>query len=183
MTFRPPISRFLIFAGIALAPLATAHAGDEDNLNERISASACQPRLSSDRAKLTWTGLDWAFASGETGTVVLECPIFTDWTDDTTGTRELEEMRLWYRDSDGTGNDARITAELRYIDVSWGVLSSVLVGEVDSHDSAAGTLTWGVTLLGSTPMIEAQYFVVVTMTRNDPSKTVIFRGISFFQEP
>lgn len=183
MTFRPPIPRSLIFAGIALAPLAIAHAGDEDNLNERISASACQPRLSSDRAKLAWTGTDWAFASGETGEVVLECPIFTDWEDDSTGTRELEELRLWYRDSDGTGTDAQITAELRYIDPAWGVLSSVLEGDVDSNDSATTTLTQRAVSLGSNTMIEAQYFVVVTMTRNDSSETVLFRGVSFFEEP
>ncbi len=176
------MNHLLLSANITLAPLSIARAGDEDNLNERVDAAACQTRQSSDRSKLVSTGSDWAFAPGAQGTVVLECPIFTDWEDDTAGTRQLDELRLWYRDSDGTGNHARVQADLRLIDPSGGVIASISEGSVDSNGSVTTTSTTRTTSLGGVDMMDAQYFVVVTMFRDDTSKTVLFRGVSFFEE-
>lgn len=66
---------------------SSARAADEDKLNERVSASACQPQSSGARPLIAWSGTDWQFESGEVGTVVLECPVFTPFEDEETGTR------------------------------------------------------------------------------------------------
>ncbi len=161
----------------------TSHAANKDRLNERISASACQPRNSADRALITWTGLDWEFKAGEEGTVLLECPVFTPFEDEEEGTRELSELRLWYRDSDGMSNAARIQASLRFVDGTTGVLASVLEGSVDSNGSSTTTQTTRATSLSNATMSDGQYFVVVTMFRNDTTKTLRFRGVSFFEKP
>ena len=162
---------------------ALAQGADEDKLNERVSAASCQPRLSSDRAKLTFSGTDWVFASGQTGTVILECPVFTDWEDDTTGQRSVQEVRLWYLDSDGFGPNAQVKAELRFIEWGLGSLTSQLVGDVNSNNSNTMIQTQRGVSAGGDLMEEAQYFVVVTMVRLNVNVTVRFRGVSFFQEP
>lgn len=115
--------------------------------------------------------------------MVLECPVFTPFEDEETGTREINELRLWYRDSDGTGTAARVQASLRFVSGTSGSLSSVLEGSVDSNGSATTTQTTRTTSLGNMAMSDGQYFVVVTMFRNDSTKTVLFRGVSFFERP
>jgi len=160
-----------------------ARAGDEDNLNERVAAAACQPRLSADRSKLLFSGADWTFKSASTGTVILECPIFSRFADEDTGTRTLNEIRLWYRDPDGTGASARVQAELRFVSGSTGVLTSVLEGSVDSNGSSSTIQTTRATALGGATMEDGQYFVVITMFRSTSTQNVRFRGVSFFEEP
>lgn len=94
--------RVLLAATITLAPLSIARAGDENNLNERVDAAACQTRQSSDRSKLAWTGSDWAFAAGAQGTVVPECPIAT------TDTRYSEELLVFAVELDESQHFVRV---------------------------------------------------------------------------
>lgn len=173
----------LALVGTFLTLTPRARAGDEDNLNERVSAAACQPRLSADRSKLLFSGSDWTFQSASTGTVTLECPIFSRFADQDTGTRTRNEIRLWYRDSDGTGTSARVQANLRFVSGTTGALTSVLEGSVDSNGSNMTTQTTRATTLGGVTMKDGQYFVVITMFRSASNQIVKFRGVSFFEEP
>ncbi|WP_272090271.1 hypothetical protein [Nannocystis bainbridge] len=164
-----------------LAVPGAARAAEDDKLNERVSAAACQPRLASDRSKLTWNGVDWRFTTGETGEVFLECPVYTPWTDEDSGNRIIEELRMWYIDTSGDLTDASVKVELRRIAPP--SLTSVLVGTVLSDNNSNTSPTTFATALNNLAMVDAQYFLVVRLFRQGTNRTVTFRGVSFFEAP
>jgi hypothetical protein len=162
-------SILLCSAGVAASP--------NDELNEKIHAAACEPALGADRAKLDLATGGWTFATGQTGTIKLNCPIYTPYWDEDFGFRNIVELRMWYRDTDGASNVARVNADLILRDFDDSAAS--FVAGVSSNSSATTTHTTIAATLNPHPMVDAQYSVVITMFRANTTKNVVFRGISF----
>lgn len=111
-------------------------------------------------------------------------PVHTPFEDEDTGPRTLNELRLWYRDSDGLGANANVRAQLQGIDGALGVLPPFQQGAtLNSSSNNVTAQTTLATPLNGVNMRDAQYFVVITLTRTSLTAIASFRGVSFFQEP
>lgn len=160
---------------LAALPVADVQADQQDYLFERVAASACQTRNSADRTKVTWTNGAWHLTAGELGPVEFECPIYTPWTDEDSGVRSPHTVRLHYRDSSGPTTGTSVKAQLMYLNPT--SLFPFVIAILDSDSSAN---TGESSISESVPaMVDAQYFVGVTLVRASTGSTVSFRGISF----
>jgi hypothetical protein len=149
------------------------------NYVETLSAANCLPYDESDDARLTRSNGAWGFASGQTGTASLICPIraFAPAVENEYYT--LYQAFLDYRDNDGAGNNERIELRFRYRkhDQSgvW-TLSTIL----DSNDSAAtGYNTVGEVGIPYTHHITDPYnipHVLITMYRSGTQTSPVFSG-------
>lgn len=170
-----PWAAVVLLAG--LAPARPAQAA-ETYFNLRISASACEPRLESQRALVRLSGAAWVFDGASTGTVALDCPVHRQSYSDFNPSSMMQRMRVWYRDPDGTGSQAGVTAFLRKRNVIDSV-GSVIGATFDSSDHAITTDTrQGVNLAHNAS--SAIYTVRVNMQRASSSVTSPrFTGIDF----
>ena len=172
-------------ATLAFIVVEPARASLNDHLNEHISAAACRVVNSDDRSLLQFDTAnnagDWIFAPGvEDEEVLLECPIYTRFTDEDTGIRSLSELRLWYQDTDGAGDLAFVSAELLLRRPTGVLISKGSVHSNNSNSMARTTLSLS---LGGAAMEDAQYFVQVTLFRSTTGHNARFRGLSFFTKP
>lgn len=98
-----------------------------DLLHRTIPASACSPLDSVQAAKVRLQQGAWRFDGASTSTVSFYCPIpinaFPADLEQGFGT-DMEFFRVWYRDSDGTGVFARVTARLSYRNLAGAWLNS-----------------------------------------------------------
>lgn len=169
--------------GLALLALCAtwpAWGAANDAVNERLTASACQPVSPEDRASLVLGSAGWSLASGFAGQAFLHCPILTPYQDETYGQRHFAEFRMWYRVPDP---DAQINASLLYrlsTDSSWSG-----VGNVHSSDNpAVGYTTQAEVYNPVLLLLDAQYAVEIVITRWDATTaTPTFKGVSFKEKP
>lgn len=182
-----PRSRHLLCAallGVVLPGSASAVTPDR-LLNESIPASSCQPVSPEDRdaAQLTETG--WTFGDEMSGTIELECPILTPYRYTQEPERVIPEYWLWYLDQDGDGMLGNVRSEL--CSRSLNAALSHCHPRLDSRtstDTGYTSVTQTFTSPGLT-MTDSQYFAKVTLTYSgrDGAGQVVFKGLSFTEEP
>jgi hypothetical protein len=130
--------------------------------------------------KLFISNAAWTFAGNSTGTVYLYCPLpINGNTVSAAGDdNDMETYRIYYRDSDGTGNAAEVRTRLIYRrsdglysgGAEWSSNSNVLDTEtnttayhVNAHDMTA----------------DGVYSFLVTLRRNNIDVAAVFSGIDF----
>ena len=92
----------------------TAGANDRDMLATTVPATACEPLNSSHANEVQLSNAAWVFRGTNTGTITFYCPVPRNaWTlSNTSNDNDISAFRVYYRDSDGTGTAARVTARL-----------------------------------------------------------------------
>ncbi|WP_096331558.1 hypothetical protein [Nannocystis exedens] len=151
-------------------------------LYNRIPASACSPESPDDDAVLQLSNGSWVFAPNETGTATLWCPVATDKPHSALDPYSINNLRLWYRDTDGTATGSQVTAQLYHRSDSASNPSSMTAG-IDSNSSSAtsNNTLWADVTTNTTS--NALFFVRVTISRNLSSLNVAFHGVDLPQSP
>ncbi|MDC0715633.1 hypothetical protein [Nannocystis bainbridge] len=165
---------------LAAATLVTAAPGFASeaaaaDLTNRVPASACSPETPDDDASLQLSNGSWILSGTETGTMTLWCPVATDKPYTGFSPFEIDYLRLWYRDPDGTAAGSQVTAQLYYRTEGSNNIWPMTAG-VNSNTSSvttSNTLSSAVTTNTST---DALFFVKVTISRDSTSSNVAFHG-------
>ncbi|MCY0985747.1 hypothetical protein OV203_01305 [Nannocystis sp. ILAH1] len=176
-----------LLISFAAAVLVTVAPGFESeaaaaNLYTRVPASACSPESPDDDAILQLSNGSWIFTGSDSGTATLWCPIVTDKGHSALDTYSISNLRLWYRDTDGTATGSQVTAQLYYRAENATNPSSMTAG-IDSNSSSAtsNNTLWADVTTNTTS--NALFFVRVTISRNSSSLNVAFHGIDLPQTP
>lgn len=178
------LSHCVAFLAVALA-VADVSASPNDYVIERIHASACQLENEADRIKVQLVEGDLVFASGQTGTVVLHCPLYTPYQDEDYGQRTLGYPTLWYRDPDGTGTNTHVKADFYYRTPFASTYTAISQYSLSSNSSATTTNTT-IAITGNIfvhLMQDAQYEVRIELKRTADNQPVSFRGVTFRDHP
>ncbi|MEG3845786.1 hypothetical protein QT971_00970 [Microcoleus sp. herbarium19] len=170
----------------AIAALFTfpsaAVANDQDVQATTIPASACRPESDTADASVRMVNGAFIFNPNSTGTVRFFCPLPINrlTVSNPSNDNDLTGYRVYYRDTDGTGNLAAITTHLFYRNSS--AASSIAVGAAWSSNSNPSNLTVNTSFfVPQNHQFEAfrLYFFVVTMRRNNINQDPAFGGIDF----
>jgi hypothetical protein len=152
----------------------TASAADPNRIS--IPASACQLDDPDDFALLEFENGSWVFVAGETGSVDLVCPVGRKEDFFEGDNWSFARMRLWYRDTDGTGSAANVTAQLsERTTTSAGSPFGPLIESSDSNTMSNTTRIANVNHV----IIDAMYYVTVRVRRNNTTQTPAFHGVDF----
>ncbi len=168
----------------AIAAAGPVLANDQDLRATTVPATACQPATQARSAMVLISNAAWTFAGNATGTVYLYCPLPVNGNtvsaagDDT----DIATYRIYYRDSDGTGNAAEVRTRLifRRSDglysggAEWSSNSNVLDTETNTtayHNNPHDMTDDGV------------YSFLVTLRRNNTDELAVFGGIDFHIPP
>ncbi len=109
---RRQLANILITTGMLLGLFSTTTLAT-DLLHTTVPASACQPR-SSDAHLVRMNNAAWSFRNGETGRATLYCPLPIHSSDFSPNDRSVDLIRIYYRDSDGSGAQASVTVRLMH---------------------------------------------------------------------
>lgn len=174
----------------ALAALFTfpsaAVANDRDVEATTIPASACRPESDTADASVRMVNGAFIFNPNSTGTVRFFCPLPINrlTVSDSSNDNDLSRYRVYYRDTDGTGNVVEITTQLFYRNSN--ANSSIPVGAAWSSNSNPSNLTVNTffyVLQSHQFEVFRLYFFVVTMRRNNINQDPAFGGIDFVLPP
>lgn len=170
----------------AIAALFTfpsaAVANDQDVQATTIPASACRPESDTADASVRMVNGAFIFNGNSTGTVRFFCPLPINrlTVSGPSNDNDLSRYRVYYRDTDGTGNAVEITTHLFYRNSD--ANASIPVGAAWSSNSNLSNLTVNTSLY----VLQAHqfevfrlYFFVVTMRRNNTNQDPAFSGIDF----
>ena len=151
-----------------------------DLWHRTVPASACAPLDSPYAAKVRLQNGAWRFDGASTGSVAFYCPIpINAWPADDAQPDHtaMQFFRVWYRDSDGMGANARVTVNLRYrlADGSWQLVPGTFNSSVFADMGFALKLTNAAHVFET----DALYSFYVTMFRANDTDTVEFHGIDF----
>ena len=168
-------------AGLFTFPSA-AVANDQDVQATTIPASACRPESDTADASVRMVNGAFIFNGNSTGTVRFFCPLPINrlTVSGPSNDNDLTGYRVYYRDTDGTGNLAEITTHLFYRNSNAG--SSIAVGAAWGSNSNPSNSTVNTSFfVGQTHQFEAfrLYFFGVTMRRNNINQDPAFGGIDF----
>jgi hypothetical protein len=151
-----------------------------DLWHRTVPASACAPLDSAYAAKVRLQNGGWRFDGANTSTVAFYCPIpMNAWPADDAQPNytTMQFYRVWYRDSDGTAVNARVTVSLKYrgLDGLW----HDVAGDLNSNVFADTGFT--TKIINSVHQFEtdALYSFYVTIYRANSNQTVEFHGIDF----
>lgn len=156
----------------------TARASDRDMLATTVPATACEPINSSHANEVELSNAAWVFRGANTGTITFYCPVprnartLSDATDD----NDISAYRIYYRDSDGTGTAARVTARLVYRRAD-GLFSAGSTW--DSNSLAATGNTTAIKANSHDLRFDALYSFLVTLNRTSTQQDPAFSGIDF----
>ena len=143
-----------------------------------IPASACIPN------KASWDLLDlssgsWIFASAETGTATLWCPVsLANWQWDNGTYQTINLIHLWYRDSDGGLAPTSVSAQLFLREPNDLGITAVSGASISSNGSGVTGNNQVYVDIDSYLMVGALYFVKVTMVRASTAQSANFHGLS-----
>ncbi|MEG4622832.1 hypothetical protein Q5691_00810 [Microcoleus sp. w1-18aA5] len=165
-----------------------AVANDQDVLATTIPASACRPESDTADARVRMVNGAFIFNDNATGTVRFFCPLPINrlTVSNPSNDNDLTGYRVYYRDTDGTGNLAEITTHLFYRNSNAG--SSIAVGTAWGSNSNPSNLRVNTSFFVRQTHQFGDfrlYFFVVTMRRNNINQDPAFGGIDFIppQEP
>jgi len=172
------LQHYLVIAfsvgGMALA-LVSNDAFAIEQYNISIPASACQP-ITPDSHLIQMTNSAWSFRSGQTGQAILYCPLPLR-SGDLTGTSiTIDNIRIFYRDTDASGTQANISVRLIHRRTDQGGI--FLTGSAWSSNIGSNTgynaAFHNINRLLSTNVI---YSFRVVMERVNASEDPVFGGI------
>jgi hypothetical protein len=163
-------------------------ANDQDALATPVPAPACEPQNQAQAAKVALSNAAWVFSGSSTGSVTFFCPVIlnciTEAEADPPNNNTISSFRVYYRDSDATGNAARVTARLAFRGSSGRFFAG---SEWDSNNPNAGSeLTGNRTDIQPNQhgvQCDALYSFLVTLMRADPAQNPAFSGIDFPPPP
>jgi hypothetical protein len=177
LLFITAIAAFFTFPSAAVA-------NDRDVQATTIPASACRPESNTADASVRMVNGAFIFNPNSTGTVRFFCPLPINrlTVSDSSNDNDLTGYRVYYRDTDGTGNLAEITTHLFYRNSNAG--SSIPVNAAWSSNSNPSNLTVNTSFFVDDPNHQFEafrlYFFVVTMRRNNnTNQDPAFGGIDF----
>jgi hypothetical protein len=160
---------------------ALAQLNPHDLTHRTVPASSCAPLDAGQSAKVRLQNGAWRFDGANTGTVSLYCPLpmnaFPADNSEPNYT-QMEFFRVWYRDSDGTAVNARVTASLRYraLDGGW---ESAHPGAFNSNVYVSTGFSTKIFDATHTFETDAIYSFYITIYRANADQTVEFHGIDF----
>lgn len=177
--------RMLIVAlgTVGLVGLAgTARANDRDMLATTVPATACEPLNSSHANEVQLSNAAWVFRGSHTGTITFYCPVPRNaWTlSDNTNDNDISAYRIYYRDSDGTGTTAQVTARLVYRGAS-GLFSAGSTWNSNNHAATGNTTAFKENV--HDVRFDALYSFLVTLRRTNTQQAPAFSGIDFATIP
>ncbi|WP_096326890.1 hypothetical protein [Nannocystis exedens] len=166
---------------LAAATLTTVAPGLESEadaayLRNRIPASACSPESPDDDAVLQLSNGSWIFTGTETGTATLWCPVATDQEYSALDPYSITNLRLWYRDPDGTATGSNVTAQLYYRTEGSNNLGTMTAGINSNTSNVTGSNRLGADVTTNTST-DALFFARVTISRNSSTASVAFHGL------
>lgn len=155
-----------------------ASANDRDLVATTIPASACELSNSDQADKVFLQQGSWRFRTGVTGGVIFNCPLslnrFT--VSDNSDDNDMTHFRVYYRDTDATGNRATLTARLKRRNINGGLFFGPQWNS-NNVNIAAHTAQIQPTL--HQMAFSGQYMVQVTMGRSSADQHPMFTGIDF----
>lgn len=171
-------SVFGIASVVLLGMSGFASASDKDLVATTIPASACELSNSVQANKVHLSNGSWMFRSGATGGVIFNCPMplnaFT--VSDNSNDNDLTHFRVWYRDTDATGNQAALSARLKRRSTNGGLFFGP-VWNSNNVNIAVHTAQIQPTLHDMA--LSGQYMIQVVMSRANASQNPMFTGIDF----
>jgi hypothetical protein len=167
----------LTAAGLLLAGAHGARANDQDLRATTVPATACQPASSAQAAEVVLANGAWAFTGTNTGTITFYCPlpINGNTVSDATDDNDISAFRVYYRDTDGTGSAAEVTARLIFRTTGVGTIGSTW----SSNSSNVMTDTMAFQLVTHDMSASAMYSFLVTLSRTSTTESPAFTGIDF----
>jgi hypothetical protein len=179
LIFLTAIAALFTFPGAAVA-------NDRDLEATTIPASACRPESDSVDASVRMVNGAYIFNGNSTGTVRFFCPLPINrlTVSGPSNDNDLSRYRVYYRDTDGTGNAVEITTHLFYRNSD--ANASIPVGAAWSSNSNPSNLTVNTSfyvLQAHQFEVFRLYFFVVTMRRNNINQDPAFGGIDFVLPP
>ncbi len=167
---------------VSLSTSGIAWGNTQDLLATTVPATACQPINSSQDNLVFLSNAAWVFRGTNTGTVTFYCPLTVNaWTvSNNTNDNDISFFRVYYRDTDGTGTAARVTALLtfRRFDGLFGVGSTW-----DSNSSSFTGNTFAIHDVTHDLRSMAVYSFLVTLRRTNTNENPAFSGIDFAPIP
>ena len=161
---------FLV-AMLGITPVADAVTGDYS-----INGASCvpgDPAIQNNRHFITAGSV--SHQSTTTGLITLYCPVFHNWTTNPTF------LSLTYRDTDGAGTVANITAQLLRLNQTNGAFSTVS-GVLDSNGFTA---TFGrqivISFTHNFDFTANVYYIRVNINRSATTQIATFYGLSLFK--
>lgn len=166
-----------MLVGAFLTVAALGSAASANHLNSwAIAGAGCNPVGQTSSAHLVFNSAgDVGFAAGTVGEIILTCPVVP--TIDSAYT-----LTITYRDTDGAGTDAGITAALRRKSVTTG--SVITLGSINTNSGPIVTNygTMGTFLNSCNPLpfdfTNYVYYVRINMRRTSTGQQPLFGAAS-----
>jgi hypothetical protein len=168
----------------AIAAAVPVLANDQDLRATTVPATACQPATNPMAALVQISNAAWTFAGNSTGTVYLYCPlpINGNTVSGAGDDNDMTALRIYYRDSDGTGNAAEVRARLIYRR-SDGLYSGGAEWSSNSNLLGTTTNTRVFHLNAHDLTAEGVYSILVTLRRTNSGESAVISGFDFATVP
>ncbi|MEZ5537036.1 MAG: hypothetical protein R3F02_15615 [Thiolinea sp.] len=161
----------------------TLLANDTDLVATTVPASACVPVSSTDMNRARLSNGAWVFSGSSTGTIRLYCPLpvnaFT--LSNSSNDNDITRYRVYYRDSDATGNDAIVRTRLVYR-TSSGMFYAGSTWSSNTPNFSSTSLTGNRIDIHPNPhdvRSNALYSFYISIYRRNTSQNPVFSGIDF----
>lgn len=171
----------LITTGVLIAGAPSAHANDRDLRATTVPATSCQPSSHAAAAEVSLVNAAWVFSNSNTGTVTFYCPVPVNGNteSDTTNDNDVSAFRVFYQDSDGTGDDAEVTVRLVYRNT--GMFAAGTTWSSNVSNTAVDTMAFH--SVAHDMSASALYSFIVTLRRDNATEIPVFTGIDFAIPP
>jgi hypothetical protein len=167
----------LLAAAALLAGTHSAHANDQDLRATTVPATSCQPASDALSSRVVLSNAAWIFNGTSTGTITFYCPlpINGNTESDASLDNDMSIIRVFYRDTDGMGVGAEVTARLAFrstglfaVGAPWSSNSSNVVVDTTAFHPLAHDLS-----------ANGLYSFIVTLSRTSTDESPAFTGIDF----
>lgn len=171
----------IVAAGALLAGARGVRANDQDLRATTVPATSCQPASHSQAAEVQLSNGAWTFTGANTGTITFYCPLPVNGNteSDATNDNDITAFRVYYRDTDGAGGAAQVTARLVFRTTGLFAVGGVW----DSNDSNAVDDTTSFHFVNHDLSASALYSFLVTLSRSNNEQSPAFTGIDFALPP
>jgi len=174
-------TKYLVFlstiAALVFAPSA-ALANSQQITTTAVPASACRPESDTADSRVRLSNGAFVFSGNTTGTVQFYCPVPINGS--SLVNNNFSFYRIFYRDSDGTGNASEVTARLLFRDRSG---QGAIEDGWSSNEGSLTTNTIGYKSLNHRLNEDRLYYFLVTMRRTNTTQDPAFSGIDFTAPP
>jgi hypothetical protein len=171
-----PLATLLTLTAL-LAGAHSARANDPDLRATTVPAAECQPENDTQDARVTLSGGAWTFNSTSTGTITFYCPLPINGNTefDAFNDNDMTMIRVLYRDTDGMGAGAEVTARLLFR--TPGLFSVGAAWSSNSSNVMVDTTAFHPLVHDLFPSVLYSFFV--TLSRTSTVDNPAFFGIDF----